>query len=152
MSRSNATGRSTSLAPGEGDLLTALRDHDLPQTWDGHLVTWRGWHPLRQVFICPRPQPGHCEQCRSKKDPVTNVGTVALSPSTTRADIDADALNRRRLGPLAHKRPLLATIRLYVFRCPDCLLDQVLDITTDEFWTLDHTDYTDHGSTRPPHA
>ncbi len=74
---------------------------------------------------------------------------VARRPSITQADLGYDAENRRRLGRLAYKRPLLAVMRLRAFRCPDCKRDEVWDIETDEWWDLDDSDYGDEGSVRP---
>lgn len=133
------------------DLLTMLREHDLPPRWDGRLVTWSGWTPQPPAFICPPPPLGDtcCPACGSIAPRSQNRGLVAHSPRTTREQLDDDAENRRRLGSLSHKRKRLDTLRLYAFRCPDCRHDQVLDLETDEFWDLDHTDYGDEGSVRP---
>lgn len=70
-----------------------------------------------------------------------------MSPATTQDDIDADRENRRLLGAAAYRRKNLALWRLHAFRCTDCKHDVVWDRDTDEWWTLDHTDYGDEGST-----
>lgn len=129
------------------DLLTMLREHDLPPRWDGHAVLWHGWETrLAPIFICPPPRPTCCEGCGSLAESVTNRGMVAVWASLTPEDLRAEEENRRRLGPLAHKRRPRAVWRLYAFRCPDCQLDVVWDTDTDEWWTLDHTDYGSEGS------
>jgi hypothetical protein len=125
------------------------RRHDLPPRWDDRIVTWRGWEVQIEAFICPPPRQRCCEACGSLAKPVVNRGVVAVSPATTQAELDYDAENRRRLGRLAHKRPLIAFVRLHVFRCPDCKTDLVWDTDTDEWWTLDDTDYGDDGSVDP---
>ena len=139
-----------------GDLLTLLREHDLPPRWDGHAVWWEGWHPgigpvfICPVFICPPPRrPLCCEGCGSLAEPVSNRGLVAVWASLTPEDIEREEENRRRLGSLAHKRKRRAYWRLRAYRCPDCKLDTVWDIDTDDWWTLDHTDYSDDGSETP---
>ena len=134
-----------------GDLLTLLRAHDLPPRWDGHAVWWEGWHPgIVPVFICPPPRrPLCCEGCGSLAEPVSNCGLVAVWASLTPEDIEREGENRRRLGSLAHKRNRRAYWRLRAYRCPDCKLDTVWDIDTDDWWTLDHTDYSDDGSEPP---
>lgn len=38
---------------------------------------------------------------------------------------------------------------LTAIRCAGCKLDTVWDHDTDEWWTLDHTDYDDSGSNHP---
>lgn len=131
------------------DLLTLARKHDLPPRWDGCITTWRGWEPLPIAHICPPPKRRCCSGCGSAEEPVLNVGTVCHSPRTTHAELRHDAENRKRLRRLAYKRPLLATMRLYAFRCQDCRADEVWDRKTDEWWTLDHTDYGDNGSVAP---
>jgi len=45
--------------------------------------------------------------------------------------------------------PAWPVIDLYAFRCPSCGVDEVWDIRTDEWWTLDETDYGPGGSSRP---
>ena len=144
-----------------GDLLTLLRAHDLPPRWDGHAVWWEGWHRegwhregwhpgIGPVFICPPPRrPLCCEGCGSLAEPVSYRGLVAVWASLTPEDIEREEENRRRLGSLAHKRKRRAYWRLRAYRCPDCKLDTVWDIDTDDWWTLDHTDYSDDGSETP---
>ena len=127
--------------------------HDLPPRWDGRAVLWEGWSTgLRaQVFICPPPpkSPPCCEGCGSLAEPVVNRGLVALWPSSTHDDLRYEEENRRRLGSFAHKRRARALWRLRAFRCPDCRLDTVWDTDTDEWWTLDDSDYGDDGSVAP---
>ena len=87
-----------------------------------------------------------------RSPPVTSAADTVLAILT--ADclpvlLAADGENRERLRSLAHKRKSIALWRLYAFRCPDCRLDTVWDHDTDEWWTLDHTDYSDAGSSQP---
>lgn len=131
------------------DLLTLTRVHDLPPYWDGHAVLWEGWQVEPPVFLCPPPRPVRCEGCGSRAPSVTNRGLVAVWPSLTHDDLLEEEDNRRRLGSAAHMRKPRARWRLRALRCPDCQLDTVWDIETDEWWTLDHTDYGDEGSARP---
>lgn len=46
------------------DLLTMLREHDLPPRWDDRLVAWRGWETQPPAFICPPPRQECCEAYR----------------------------------------------------------------------------------------
>lgn len=134
------------------DLLTLLREHDLPPYWDGLAVVWDGWQTTlrNQVFLCPPPKsPPCCAACGSLAEPVSNRGLVAIWPSLTHDDLHDDVENRRRLGTLAHKRKPRGTWRLRAFRCPDCRHDQVWDVDADETWDLDHTDYGPDGSSAP---
>lgn len=131
------------------DLLTMLREHDLPPKWDGRVVLWEGWRdPDRGVlFICPPSRQRHvCEGCGSTQEWVSNRGRVAVWASLTHDDLRADDENRRLLGGAAHKRKPRSLWRLYAYRCPDCRLDTVWDTDTDEWFTLDHTDYGAEGS------
>lgn len=133
----------------EEDLLLGLREHDLPPLWDGRVVLWRGWEDPEpgHVFICPPPKQRHvCEGCGSLEPWVTNRGMVAVSPSLTREELLYEEENRARLGSLAHKRKPRALWRLHAYRCPDCKLDTVWDHDTDQWWTLDFTDYGPEGS------
>lgn len=138
-----------------GDLLVELREHDLPPKWDGLVVVWHGWEYQRPAFICPPPKKDCCEACgtpfgfRGFPTQSVNRGRVALRPSITVEDIEAHDENRRRLGSLAHKSPSIALWRLHAFRCPGCQVDTVWDTDTDEWWTLDHTDYGADGSAAP---
>lgn len=142
------------------DLLTLLREHDLPPRWDGRAVWWEGWRPdleaVGPVFICG---PGAralrarvCEACGSQARPSVNRGHVARVPATTveRWHARCEAWARLPVGSrhLLPKYPSGA-IELHAFRCPDCLLDTVWDRPADEWWTLDHADYGLDGSVAP---
>ncbi|MEE6280162.1 hypothetical protein [Georgenia sp. MJ170] len=131
-----------------GDLLVALREYDLPPKWDGLLVVeWTPWAAPEPVFICPPPTRRECcPGCGSAYPRVHARGMVANDARTTAEDWAYDRENRRKLGPLAYKRPRIATWRLYAFRCQDCRHDEVWDTHTDEWWELDHTDYGAGGS------
>lgn len=129
-----------------GDLLTLAREHDLPPKWNGRAVLWEGWRAQPPVFLCPPPKLICCEGCASLADPLANRGLVAVWQSFTHDDLRAEEANRERLGSLAHKRKPRALWRLRAYRCPDCKLDTVWDTFTDEWWTLDHTDYGPDGS------
>lgn len=134
------------------DLLTLAREFDLPPRWDGLLVVqWTPWEARPDtVFICPPPKTRPCcPACGSPEPNVSCRGMVALSSLVTRERWEREEENRTRLGRLAHKRKPLALWRLYAYRCQDCRHDQVWDMLTGEWWNLDHTDYSDEGSTQP---
>lgn len=141
------------------DLLTELREHDLPPKWDGLAVLWRGWEydTSHQVFICPPPPPSMCEGCgerekyRGFSTRSVNKGLVAVSSILTHDDLRYEEENRERLGfagrvVASRTRKPRALWRLYVWRCGTCKLDTVWDTDADEWFTLDHTDYGDDGS------
>lgn len=135
------------------DILTLARENDLPPKWDGLVVLWDGWqYAPSGVFVCPPPKNDVCEGCKAPKlergFPTwsTNKGLVAVSGVLTHADLRYEEENRKRLGRIAHKRKARALYRLTAFRCNVCSLDEVWDMDTDEWWVLDHTDYSDDGS------
>lgn len=139
------------------DLLTLLREHDLPPYWDGRAVWWEGWQPqLNQVFICGRGARSLanrcCEACGSRARPSVNRGHVARVPATGRERWveRCEAWARLPLGArhLLPKHPS-GVIELHAFRCPDCRTDIVWDQPADRWWVLDHTDYGDQGSVQP---
>ena len=105
-----------------------LRAHDLPPSWDGTPLTWRGWEPALEgaIFICPPPKiPSHCSRCGSVARPLRNVG---LS--------DAPEVGH----PVQH---------VIAYRCPDCRFDQAWDLVADAWWDLGPEDYGDGGSVPP---
>jgi len=136
------------------DLLTMLREHDLPPFWDGHAVVWLPWeYAPSGVFICPPPKAETCESCgkptTERGFPCWSVakGLRADSPILTHADWVAEDAARARLPYLAKgKLPRHWWFTLHAFHCHHCQLDTVWDQTTDEWWTLDHTDYGPEGS------
>lgn len=133
------------------DLLTLLREHDLPPRWDGLATVWDGWETQIPAFVCPPPKSSCCSACGSLATPVVNRGRVARVPAVTHDRIREHDDKRARLGAgnghLAG-RPV-ALYRLHAFRCPDCRHDVVWDVDTDEWFDLDHTDYGPEGSTAP---
>lgn len=141
------------------DLLTMLREHDLPPRWDGRAVWWEGWRPEpAQFFLCGRGAASlrvHvCEACGSQASPSMNRGHVARVPATTveRWTERCEAWARLPVGSrhLLPKHPS-GVIELHAFRCPDCRTDTVWDQPDDTWWVLDHTDYGPDGSTGSPH-
>lgn len=105
--------------------------YQLPARWDGRDVEWRAWTSTEGIVMCPPPPRQPCEQCRSTAAPWMNTGIVR-PPATP---------------GVVNLRPSLAL--LSAFRCPDCLLDTVWDRDTDEWWTLDASDYGPEGSDDP---
>jgi len=139
------------------DLLSMLREHDLPPRWDGRAVVWEGWQYAHAgVFMCPPPRRDVCEGCgmptteRGFPCWSTNIGLVADSRTLTHADYEAEEAARARLPKrVKHKLERHWWRELHAFRCHHCQLDNVWDVTTNEVWTLDHTDYGDTGSDQP---
>lgn len=136
------------------DLLTLLREHDLPPRWDGLAVVWDGWGfpDLGPVFICPprAVRADCCQGCGSRAVQPSNRGRVARVPAVTHDRIREVDDARERLPMLErHRVPAKALYRLVAYRCPDYQLDTVWDTDTGQWWTLDHTDYGDNGSEAP---
>lgn len=139
------------------DLLTMLRDHDLPPKWDGKVVIWQGWEYVHSgAFLCPAPSREVCEGCgmptmeRGFPCWSTNWGLLAASAILTREDYLAEEAKRARLPEkLRHKVTRHWWRSLCAFRCHHCSLDNVWDTTSGEMWTLDHADYGDKGSVAP---
>lgn len=137
------------------DLLTALREHDLPPRWNGHAVVWDAWEhgDAHAVFICPPPRPEVCVGCgaptvvRGVACWSRTIGYRADSPALPHDDHHRENEARARLPfTVQAKLPRHWWITLHVYRCHHCQLDTVWDTETDEWWTLDHTDYGDEGS------
>ena len=135
------------------DLLTLARENDLPPKWDGRAVIWQGWEYVGGgTFICP-PRKEVCEGCglptteRGFPCWSTNKGVVADSTRLTAEDYEAEQAARARLPEsLRHKFARHWWIEMTAFRCHHCQLDTVWLHSTNEMWTLDHTDYGSEGS------
>lgn len=140
------------------DLLTMLREHDLPPRWDGRAVAWDGWEYVPPSSMTMWHSRGRdvCEGCgmpdteRGLPCWSTNKGYRADSARLTHDDYAAEEAARARLPfTLGGKMPRHWWIELHAFRCHHCQLDTVWDTVTGEWWTLDHTDYGAEGSSPP---
>lgn len=107
-----------------------LVSHPLPAAWDGAPVKWGRWETSERIHVCPPPK-NRCE-CGSTRPPFFAVGLRAPASESGRFE-------RRH-----------ALRDLHAFRCPDCGEVTVWDMTSDEWWTLDESDYGPQGSTPPP--
>lgn len=107
-----------------------LVSHPLPTAWDGREVKWSRWDSTDRIIICPPPA-ARCD-CGSKRSPFVAVGLRA-------ADSGPGRFQRRH-----------ALRDLYACRCPECGQVDVWDMDSDEWWTLDESDYGPEGSTPPP--
>ena len=109
-----------------------LVSHPLPVAWDGREVKWSRWDTALDVHICgPAGYEPRCD-CGSKRQPFVASGLRA-------ADEGPGRFARRH-----------AAKDLRAFRCPDCGQVDVWDMDSDEWWTLDESDYGPNGSTPPP--
>lgn len=106
-----------------------LVSHPLPVAWDGSPVKWSRWETPPPVHICPPPKQ-RCE-CGSTRPPFTAIG------------LRAPATGRERFARRLALRDLRA------FRCPECGEVDVWDMTANEWWRLDESDYEPGGS-QPP--
>jgi hypothetical protein len=109
----------------------AFTPMQLPPRWDGRDVEWRAWTRTDSTTAVYHGRREPCERCGSLAWPLMNHGVV--HPPATPGTVNL--------------RPRL--LLLSVFRCPDCHLDTVWDRDTDEWWTLDESDYGPEGSTDP---
>jgi hypothetical protein len=139
------------------DLLSMLRDNDLPPKWDGRVIVWQGWqYAPSGVHVCPTPQREVCEGCgmptleRGFPCWSTNRGLRADSTVLTLDDYREEEAARADLPrKVQHKLRCHWWIELTAFRCHHCSLDTVWDMTTGDMWRLDHMDYGDEGSVAP---
>lgn len=98
----------------------------LPVAWDGWPVRWTRWAAPMLMFVCRQ----------LGKDPRCECGSTA--PPFTASGVQA-----RPRGDFGVRYGLRA------MRCPDCGSVTVWDLTSDEWWTLDESDYGPEGSMRP---
>ena len=138
------------------DLLTMLREHDIPPRWDGLAVVWEGWQHAPPVHWCSARLVDVCEGCgrptthRGYPCWSVNWGLMPDRARLTHEDYAAENAPRARLPEsLRHKRPRRWWVRLQAYRCHHCDLDTVHDTRTGLTWTLDHADYSDTGSVAP---
>src|SRR5688500_16423942 len=117
---------------------------DLPLKWDGRRVVWRGWNNS-PAFVCRRgrgkPQPELCQECKSDTQPMVNLGVLDPVPGAT---FVVPTPKRTKSGTSYFKdvtRAAWPIVDLVAFRCTNCHLDSVWQMSTDEFWTLDPGDY-----------
>lgn len=132
-----------------GGLRLASVRNDLPPKWDGRPVEWRGWTHgnSTMVFHAPRER---CEGCGSSNEPSVNPGVTDPDPGETYTyePIKKTRSGREYIGP-ATTTAARRWVRIVAFRCPDCGRDEVWDKRTDEWWTLDESDYGSDGSADP---
>lgn len=125
-----------------------LVKHRLPPLWDGVPVTWRPFEPTDATFICPAPKKAERCPCGSSAHPLIAAG---LRP---RDGVEVVRSTRRlkksgRVVEWQEEVPAWPVYDLTAFRCPDCGEDVVWDQRTNEWWTLDESDYGPTGSDRP---
>lgn len=97
-----------------------LRSHDLPPRWDGHPIDWTGWQSPTRSSAAYHAPPDACESCGIEdSQPKMNIGTI---------------------------RDVSGGGKLVAFRCSECGNDVVWDWSTNAWWDLDPTDYSDEGS------
>jgi len=128
-------------------LVTDLR---LPVLWDGQRVDWTMTEPLEgQLFICPPPKEREaCPGCGLRAEPVAWRGLVhPLEGATFRISSPTPKRPHREVDV-----PAWPVIALYAWRCPNCRVDEVWDLRTNETWTLGPEDYGPDGSTAPTPA
>lgn len=119
-----------------------LVSHPLPAAWDGRRVDWDRWESSLPVQMCPPPKDERCA-CGSSAKPYTARGL--------RHPTDGDRATADDLPRVGRRTALVwAIYNLHAFRCPDCGQVDVWDMASNEWWTLDESDYGPAGSVPPP--
>ena len=119
----------------------AKTPHDLPPRWDGRAVIWSPWVLADDGSLAFHSALADlaCQQCGSlARQHWRSVGLVSHLATTTHEQLHV-AVATSTAGRCGERR-------LSVRRCLDCGHDQVLDLTSDELWDLDATDYGPDGS------
>lgn len=129
-------------------MLAAIRDHDLPVSWDGDPVTWRPWVDVRSSLAYHAP--AHelaCERCGLIDERLVTCGS---RPPVEGATVPATVTRRtRRTGrayTVTRDVPAHRYLDLWAFRCRGCGHDVVHDSRTGESWDLNPDDYGPLGS------
>lgn len=137
------------MTTGRSGLRIAAQVRDLPPKWDGQAVEWRGWTHGNSTNVLHSPRE-RCEGCGSENEPSVNPGITDPRPGET---YTYDPIKKTRTGREYIGQPKTVTagrwVRIVAFRCPDCHRDEVWDKRTDEWWTLDESDYGAEGSVDP---
>lgn len=121
--------------------MLTLVSHPLPVAWDGRAVTWTSWERQMVVQICPPPREEQCG-CGSAERPFTSRGLRDPEPESVTHAASLPRIGRRT-------RLVWPVYDLHAFRCPGCGEVTVWDMASDEWWTLDESDYGTHGSVAP---
>lgn len=129
-------------------MLTLVK-HRLPPSWDGVPVTWRPFEPSDAFFICPPPKKAERCPCGSARPPLIAAGLRNRDGQTELVTRQRKLKKSGRIIDIREEAPAWPVYDLTAFRCPDCHEDVVWDQRTDEWWTLDETDYGTTGSDRP---
>ena len=129
-------------------MLTLVRAHDLPVSWDGVRIRWRPWTDARSSLAYhASDEELACERCGLIDERLVTCGSRPPEPGAT---IRATRLRRTRSGrehTVDVDVPAHEYLDLWAFRCRGCGRDQVLDDRTGERWDLDPSDYGPDGST-----
>ena len=128
-------------------MLTLVK-HRLPPVWDGASVKWEKFVTFAGMTICPPPKVKPCD-----------CGSVAAKSGAAGAREPEAGLMFQSTKPVWGRGgrklhvptmvPAWPVKDLYAFHCPDCGVDDVWDMRTDEWWTLGPEDYGPDGSARP---
>lgn len=139
--------------PSDGNKpMLALVKHRLPPVWDGNPVKWDPFKD-EQVTICGRGSTrllkvARCD-CGSTRSPLVAAGWRQPLPGETRESTHPKTGRFGRTVHVPTTVPAIPVRDLTAQRCPDCGLDTVWDMRTDEWWELGPEDYGPEGSTRP---
>ena len=129
-------------------MLTLVRAHDLPVSWDGVPVTWRPWSDARSTLAYhASDEELACEQCGLIDEPITTSGLRPALDRATRAELRTRHTRSGHPYTVAVDVPTTPVYDLHTFRCRGCGHDTVLDDRTGELWDLEPDDYGPDGST-----
>ncbi len=126
----------------------------LPQRWDGDHYLWDPWQQgvpsSLDIHMAADNDPNRCDACGTEALPHWAFGTRQPSAGEV---VEVHRLRRTRrtrreylITDYERARP---TRTLYATRCAWCGHTEVYDLTSDEHWILDDTDYGPEGSRRP---
>lgn len=121
----------------------------LPPMWDGHRVEWRDQRLALEPHICPPPPPRACSNCGTNRPPLMWIGLRHPLPGET---FESTKRKTGRWGTqldVPVQVPAWPVLDLFAFRCPECPLDEVWDMRTNEWWELEPEDYGPEGSQHP---
>lgn len=126
------------------DLIRGGRRDELPTAWDGRRVDWGPAMAVRAVsHVGAIP----CNGCGSTSAPMdAHIGRVHPAPGATVRETRTKRTRSGREYGITRDVPAQPEARLSLNRCLACGHDSVLDLTTNQLWDLDYSDYEPDGS------
>lgn len=135
--------------------LPGLWDHapwrPLPALWDGRPVEWTPV-TVGHVFMCRathhREDMEHCERCGRASERRQWRGTVWAKPGDhVQADGEIRTGRHYWRDRVVQPGDKVTFEGLYAWRCTECGIDTVIELSSGALWLLDEDDYGPEGST-----